>query len=68
MRIGYVGFPGVSMVKNSMPMQMMRETRVQSLSWGDLLEKGMATHSNILALRIQIYGQRSLVSYTTWGQ
>ena len=27
----------------------MRETRVQSLGWGDLLEKGMATHSSILA-------------------
>ena len=27
----------------------MRETRVQSLGWEDLLEKGMATHSSILA-------------------
>ena len=27
----------------------MRETRVQSLSWEDLLEKKMATHSSILA-------------------
>ena len=27
----------------------MRETRVQSLGQGDLLEKGMATHSSILA-------------------
>ena len=26
------------------------ETRVQSLGWEDLLEKGMATHSSILAL------------------
>ena len=30
----------------------MRETRVQSLGWEDPLEKGMATHSSILALRI----------------
>ena len=30
----------------------MPETKVQSLSWGDPLEKGMATHSNILAWRI----------------
>ena len=30
----------------------MRETQVQSLSWEDLLEKGMATHSSILAWRI----------------
>ena len=27
----------------------MRETWVQSLGWKDLLEKGMATHSSILA-------------------
>ena len=26
----------------------MQETQVQSLGWKDLLEKGMATHSNIL--------------------
>ena len=30
----------------------MRETWVQSLVWEDLLEKGMATHSSILAWRI----------------
>ena len=30
----------------------MQETRVWSLSWKDLLEKGMATHSSILAWRI----------------
>ena len=30
----------------------MRETRVRSLGWEDLLEKGMATHSSILAWRI----------------
>ena len=30
----------------------MRETRVQSLGWEDPLEKGMATHSSILAWRI----------------
>ena len=30
----------------------MQETRVQFLGWEDLLEKGMATHSNILAWRI----------------
>ena len=29
----------------------MRETRVQSLGWEDPLEKGMATHSGILAWR-----------------
>ena len=30
----------------------MQETWVQSLGWEDLLEKGMVTHSNILAWRI----------------
>ena len=30
----------------------MRETQVQSLSWEDLLEKEMATHSSILAWEI----------------
>ena len=31
----------------------MQETQVQSLGWGDLLEKEMATHSSILAWKIQ---------------
>ena len=31
---------------------IMRETRVQSLGWEDLLEKEMATHSSILAWKI----------------
>ena len=30
----------------------MQETWVQSLGWEDTLEKGMATHSSILAWRI----------------
>ena len=30
----------------------MQETRVQSLGWEDLLEKELATHSNILAWEI----------------
>ena len=30
----------------------MWETQVQSLGWKDLLEKGMAIHSSILAWRI----------------
>ena len=36
-------------VKN---LPVMRETQVQSLGWEDPLEKGMATHSSILAWRI----------------
>ena len=37
------------MVKN---LPAMQETQVQSLSGEDTLEKGMATHSSILAWRI----------------
>ena len=37
------------MIKNPPAMQ---ETWVQSLGWEDPLEKGMATHSSILAWRI----------------
>ena len=39
----------VQLVKNQSALQ---ETWVQSLGWGDLLEKRMATHSSILAWRI----------------
>ena len=37
------------MVKYLSPMQ---ETQVRSLGWKDALDKGMATHSSILAWRI----------------
>ena len=37
------------MVKN---LPAMQETWIQSLSWEDPLEKGMAMHSSILAWRI----------------
>ena len=37
------------MVKN---LPAMQKTQVPSLSWEDLLEKGMATHSSVLAWRI----------------
>ena len=37
------------MVKN---LPAMQETWVRSLGWEDSLEKGMATHSSILAWRI----------------
>ena len=39
------------MVKNPPAVQ---ETWVQSLGWEDPLEKGMATHSSILAWRIPV--------------
>ena len=42
-------FPVAQLVKNPLAMQ---ETWVQSVVWEDPLEKGMATHSSILAWRI----------------
>ena len=42
----------VLVVKNPPEMQELQETWVQSVSWEDLLEKGMAGHSSILAWRI----------------
>ena len=51
------------MVKN---LPAMQETQVRSLSWKDPLEKGMATHSSILAYRIpwteEPRGLQSMVS------
>ena len=41
--------PTAQMVKNP---PAMWETWVQSLGWEDRLEKGMATHSRILAWRV----------------
>ena len=41
--------PAAQLVKN---LPAMRETWVCSLSWEDLLEKGQATHSSIVAWRI----------------
>ena len=43
------GFPGGSAIKN---LPAMQETRVSSLGGEDPLEKGMATHSSILAWKI----------------
>ena len=40
---------GAQLVKN---LSAMRETWVRSLHWQDPLEKGMATHSSILACKI----------------
>ena len=45
----FLCFPGVSIGKVS---PAMWETWVRSLGWEDPLEKGMATHSSILAWRI----------------
>ena len=45
------------LIKNPLAMQ---ETWVQSVSWEDPLEKGMATHSSILAWRTHAL-------YSPWG-
>ena len=50
------------MVKN---LPAMQETWTQSLGWEEALEKGMATHSNILTG--ESHGQRSLEGYSPWG-
>ena len=47
-----LGFPSGSAVKNLPAMQELQKTQVQSLGQEDSLEKGMATHSSILAWRI----------------
>ena len=44
------GIPGGSDSKKNLP--AMQETQVPSLGWEDPLEKGVATHSGILACRI----------------
>ena len=43
----------------------LQETWVPSLGWGDALEKGMATHSRILAG--EFHGQRNLEGYSPWS-
>ena len=45
----YCPFLVAQLVKN---LPAMRETPVRSLGWEDPLEKGIATHSSILAWRI----------------
>ena len=54
--------PGGTVVKNPPAMQ---ETQVQSLHQEDSLEKGMTTHSIILAG--EFHGQRNLAGYGPWG-
>ena len=49
---GIMDFPGGSAVKNPPAMQKTQEMWIQSLGQEDPLEKGIATHSSILAWRI----------------
>ena len=54
-----MGFPGGSAVTN---LPAMQETWVRSLGWEDLLEKGTATHSRILARTEEPGGIQSMGS------
>ena len=56
-------FSVAHMVKN---LPVMQETQVQSLGQEDPLEKGMATHSSILAWRIP-WTEESGGLYSPWG-
>ena len=56
------GFLVAHTVKN---MPTIQETWVQSLLQEDPLEKGMATHSSILAWRLP--WTESLAGYSSWG-
>ena len=64
------GGPVIKDVRASLVAQMVKilpavqETQIPSLGWEDPLEKGMATHSSILAWRIP---WKSLVGYTVHG-
>ena len=49
------------MIKN---LPAMQEIQVRILGWEDPLEKGMATHSSILAWRIPW----TLLGYSPWGR
>ena len=50
MYIGKLGASLVAQMVNSLPAR--QETSVQPLGWENPLEKGMATHSSVLAWRI----------------
>ena len=51
--INYSPFLGINLVAQRVKcLPTMWETRVQPLGWEALLEKAMATHSNILAWKI----------------
>ena len=51
-------------VKN---LPVIQETWVRTLDWEDPLEKGLATHSSILAWRIP-WTEKPGVGYSPWGR
>ena len=57
--------PGASPVAQTVKkLSAMQETQFRSLVQKDPLEKGMATHSSILAR--EFHGQRRLAGYNPW--
>ena len=52
------------MVKNSLAIQ---DTWIHFLAWEDPLEKGMATHSSILAWRIPWTDEPGGLLFSPWG-
>ena len=52
----------VQLVKN---LPAVQETQVRFLGWEDALEKGISTHSIILAWKV--HGQESLAGHSPWG-
>ena len=54
----FLAFPGESVVENPPAIQ---ESWVRTLDWEDPLEKGMATHSSILAWRIPWTGKAGML-------
>ena len=63
---------GASLVAQTVKnLPAVRETCVQSLGWKDPLEKGMATHSSIVAWRIswtEEPGRSHGVTRVPWGR
>ena len=57
-----MGFPGGSAIKNPIAIQEPQETWIRSQGQENPLEKGMATHSSILAWRIPWTEEPSLQS------
>ena len=61
----HIGASLVALTVKNLP--AMQETQVQFLAWEDPLEKGMATHSSILAWRIP-WTEEPGGLYSPWGR
>ena len=63
--LSFIWFSLVAQLGKNLP--AMWETWVQSLGQGDPLEKGMATHSSILAWRVLWTEEPSGLQRSPWG-